>query len=152
MKQDIYYTKAQERMKKGIIVRDGFLGDDKRNLIDIITEDEETIKRLSLTNEQIANSLIEFKEAGIKGLGEYVHYKENFEIKVETFRGKLPCPFGDKGVFQKSEVTVRNIRLNEQIIYSDLTIHLIKEHGFYQGKGSYYRLEPEKIARVFELI
>ncbi len=126
MKQDIYYTKAQQRMKKGILVRDGFLGDDKRNLIDIITEDVETLKRLELTKEIIANALIEFRDAGIAGLGEYVPYKEHFEVRVETFRGKLPCPFGDKGVFQKTEIVVRNKKINEQIIYSELSIHLIK--------------------------
>ncbi len=151
MKQDIFFKKIQEKMGEGVIVKDGFLGNDKRNLIDILLEDSDTLNRIGITKEKIADALLEFKEAGLAGLGEIISYKENFEIKVETFRGKLPCPYGDKGVFQKSEIIVRNKRLNEELVYSDLTIHLIKEHGFFQGKGSPYRLDPEKIVNVLEL-
>lgn len=152
MKQDFNYIKIQQKMRKGLIVRDGFLGDDKRNLIDIIEEDNETVKRIGLTHEKIADVLVEFKKIGEVGLGDLVNYKGYFEIKVETYRGKLPCPFGDKGVFQKNEITVINKKLNEKIVYTELSIHLIKEHGFYQGKGSVYRLDPEKIVQILEIL
>ncbi|MCR4421560.1 MAG: hypothetical protein GYA61_04230 [Spirochaetales bacterium] len=151
MKQDLYYTKVQQRMKKGVLVLDGFLGNDKRNLIDIINEDNETVKRLGLTHIIIAEKLDEFREVGLKALEESVIYKDHFEIKAEIFRGKLPCPFGEKGIYQKSEITVINKKINEQIKYSDLSIHLIKEHGFYQGIGSPYRLDPKKVVRVLEI-
>lgn len=151
MKQDDFYNKVQKRMQKGILVKDGFLGSDKRNLIDIIDEDNQVVKRLNLTNEIIANKMLEFKEIGLKGLGDFIVHNDYFEIKVEIYRGKLPCPFGEKGIYQKSEIIVKNNKINESIVYTDLSIHLIKEHGFYQGIGSPYRLDPEKIVRVLEI-
>ncbi|MEJ5274149.1 MAG: hypothetical protein WH035_08465 [Spirochaetota bacterium] len=151
MKQDLFYSKVQERMKKGNLVLNGFLGEDKRNLVDIIDDDNEKVKRLGLTHEIIAEKLIEFKEIGLKGLEQFVDYKDHFKIKVEIYRGKLPCPFGEKGIYQKSEIIVINTKINEQIKYSDLSIHLIKEHGFYQGIGSPYRLDPEKLVKVLEI-
>jgi len=151
MKQDLYYTKIQQRMKKGVLVLEGFLGDDKRNLVDIINEDNETVKRLGFTHQIIAEKLNELREIGLKAIEQSVIYKDHIEIKVEIFRGKLPCPFGEKGIYQKSEIVVINKKIDEQIKYTDLSIHLIKEHGFYQGVGSPYRLDPEKIVRVLEI-
>lgn len=151
MKQDLFYSKIQQKMQNGELVLYGFLGEDKRNLIDIINEDNETVKRLGLTHNIIAERLIEFKEIGQKGLGDFICYKDYFEIKVELFRGKLSCPFGERGLYQKSEIIVINKKINEQIRYSDLSIHLIKEHGFYQGFGSPYRIDPEKVVKVLEI-
>jgi hypothetical protein len=66
-------------------------------------------------------------------------------------RGKLPCPFGDKGFFRKTSVTLKKISTNEQLAWSDLALHLIEAHGFYQGKGSPFRLDPANIAKILEL-
>jgi hypothetical protein len=42
--------------------------------------------------------------------------------------------------------------LKKEIDYTPISIHLIREHGFYQGKGSLYRLDPEEVAKFLELI
>jgi hypothetical protein len=43
MKQTPEYDKIQQQMKKGVITLDGFLGDDTRNLVDIIASDSMTV-------------------------------------------------------------------------------------------------------------
>lgn len=151
MKQSPQLQKTQSNMRPGIITRDGFLGYDTRNLIDILIEDEAEVQRLNLTNADIANRMIEFRDAGMRGLGDFINVEPHFEVKVDTVRGKLPCPFGDPGIFPKTNTTVRNLDSGREITYTDLNIHMIMAHGFYEGKGSGFRLEPADIARVLEI-
>ena len=151
MKQTVQLKMAQEKMKPGVITRDGFLGNEARNLIDILVEDDETVKRMSLTHRAIADRMIELREAGMRGLGDFISVEPHFEIKVDSVRGKLPCPFGDPGVFPKTNVIVRNLRLNREVYYTDMHIHLVGSHGFYEGKGSPFRLNPKDLADVLEI-
>ena len=151
MKQTVQMKKIQEKMKPGVITRDGFLGNDIRNLIDILVEDEADVKRISLTHQVIANRMMELREAGIRGLGNFISVAPHFEVQVDSVRGKLPCPFGDPGIFPKTNITVKNLNINDEITFTDLHIHLIGSHGFYEGKGSLFRLEPEMLIKTLEI-
>jgi hypothetical protein len=148
MKQTVQMKAIQEKMKPGVITRDGFLGSDRRNLIDILIEDDESVKRMGLSHQQIAGRMLEFRDAGMRGLGEFISIEPHFEVRVDSVRGKLPCPFGDPGIFPKTNVTVRNLEKQEEITYTDLHIHLIGSHGFYEGKGSLFRLEPKSLVDI----
>ena len=68
MKQSPIMDKIQQNMQPGVITLDGFLGNDDRNLIDILEEDDAEVKRLGYTHEAIANRMVELKEAGKKGV------------------------------------------------------------------------------------
>ena len=151
MKQTVQMQKAQERMAPGSITRDGFLGDDRRGLADILLTDDASVKALGLEHEGIARRMIELREAGMAGLGEFVDVAPHFEVRVDSVRGRLPCPFGDPGIFPKTNVTVRNTRTGREITYTDLHIHLVWVHGFYEGRGSPFRLEPKDLAEVLEV-
>lgn len=151
MKQTVQLQRIQESMRPGVITRDGFLGSDRRNLIDILIEDEAEVKRRSLEHRDIARRMIELRDAGLRGLGEFISVEPHFEVRVDSVRGKLPCPFGDPGIFPKTNVTVRNLRLARAIDYTDLHIHLVLAHGFYEGRGSPFRLEPVDLAEVLEV-
>lgn len=147
MKMTPEQIRAQENMKPGKITADGFLGEDDRNIADIIHEDEASFARFGLDFKEVAELMRKLVKEGLKGLGEAVVY-EKWEIKIDEARGFLPCPYQD-GVFRKRVTTVKNLKNNEQIIFSDLSIHLLEKHHFLQGKGSKFRLEPEKIKKVF---
>jgi len=151
MKQTVQMKLIQEKMKPGVITRDGFLDPDRRNLIDILIEDDEKVKRMGLSHQQVAQRMLEFRDAGMRGLGEFISIEPHFEVRVDSVRGKLPCPFGDPGIFPKTNVTVRNLERNEEITYTDLHIHLIGSHGFYEGKGSVFRLDPKSLVDTLEI-
>ena len=138
-------------MKPGIITRDGFLGTDRRNLIDMLVEDDETVKRMDLTHATVAQRMIDLRDAGLRGLGNFINVEPHFEVRVDSVRGKLPCPFGDPGIFQKTNTTVRNLKSGKEVTYTDLHIHMIGSHGFYEGRGSPFRLEPEILVSVLEI-
>jgi len=135
-----------------MISRDGFLGADRRTPEAIIRADGAELKKLNLTGKAIAGRMTYFREAGKKGLGEFVPLAPHFEVLCEVARGLLPCPFGEPGRHRKTIVTVRNLRLKKEITFSDLNIHLIAEHGFFEGRGSPFRLEPTELAQVLEII
>lgn len=151
MKQSAELEAVQARMKPGVLTQQGFLGPDARKLADILDADQAAVLRLGLTHARIAERLEAFREAGLKGLGTEVPVPPHFEVRVDGARGVLPCPFGHKGVFDKTFTWVRNRRLGEALSCSDLQLHLIREHGFYEGEGSEYRLDPARLARVLEL-
>ena len=146
MKQTPQMQRVQENMRPGAITLEGFLGSDRRNLGDILIEDDAEVKRMGLTHEEIASRMNELREAGKEGLGEFITVPPHFEVRVDSVRGKLPCPFEHPGLFPKTNITVRNTRLDREITYTDLQIHLIEAHGFYEGKGSRYRIDPEELA------
>ncbi|MGD9927617.1 MAG: hypothetical protein AB7S66_08705 [Sphaerochaeta sp.] len=151
MKQTVEFDKIQQQMQKGVITLNGFLGDDKRKLVDILESDNLTVKNLRRTHEAIAERMKYFRKRGTEGLGEFITVDENFEVKVETVRGVLPSPFGGKGMYGKANTTVRNKKLDKAVVFTDLHIHFIGDHGFYEGKGSPFRLEPEELITVLEV-
>jgi hypothetical protein len=55
------------------------------------------------------------------------------------------------GMYPKENVRVVNKKTGEEIRWTALNIHMIKEHGFYEGKGSPFRIEPLDLIRVLEL-
>ena len=50
--------------------------------------------------------------------------------------------------FAKRVTTIKLTESGEAISWSDLNIHLIEEHGFFEGKGSAFRIEPGELVRV----
>lgn len=141
---------AYERMKAGIITANGFLGTDTRGLAEILQKDGEAMEQLGLTFENAAAALDALKEAGAKGLGEPTELEDGIVVQTGDARGVLPCPWDD-GVFHKNSVVAVNPANGGRLVYSDLSIHLLREHHFCQGKGSEFRLDPAEMAKFISL-
>ncbi len=151
MKESARLEEIRSRMAPGAIALHGFLGTDRRSLQEIIAADEAELARLGLSREAIAARLRELAASGGAGLGEPVAVPPAFEVRVDSERGRLPCPFGDKGGIRKTVVRVLNARLGKSLSYTELGIHLLEEHGFLEGRGSPFRLEPADLAEILEL-
>jgi len=134
---------VQSRMRAGLISRDGFLGTDRRSLAEILDADQNTVTRLGLTHAQIAARMAYFADAGGPGLGTTVTVDRDYEVRVEAVRGLLPCPWGHRGLYPKVNVFLKNLRTGAELTWTAVQVHLISEHGFYEGKGSAFRVEPE---------
>ena len=128
-----------------------FLGTDRRPLPEIIRADAAALKKLKLDGKTVAKHMAYFRQAAEKGLGEFVSVAPHFEAACDVARGMLACPFGDAGKIRKAVVSVRNLRLGKEIAFSDLNIHLIAAHGFFEGRGSPLRLEPDDLANILEI-
>lgn len=138
-------------MKPGVITRDGFLGDDPRRLAAILDDDQAAVNRLGLDHAAVAAALCRLLEESRKGLGTDVEVDGKFLVRSDDVRGKLPCPWRHEGLYHKTNVHVKNIQTGGALTFTALQIHLIEAHGFYEGRGSLFRLDPAKLKEVLEL-
>jgi hypothetical protein len=143
-------AKAQANMRPGVITSDGFLGDEDRSLPDIIAADETSMEAEGITFEEAAAVMKRLTKEGKKGLGEPITVDDKWIVRVDDARGHLPSPFED-GIFRKMNVQVSNKNNGGELIFSDLSIHLLEKHHFLQGKGAPFRLEPKQLKKVLEL-
>lgn len=152
MKQSAKDDTIQGQMSPGVITRDGMLGTDRRKLRDILDSDDAVVRRLGLTHAGIAGRMRDLRAAGARGLGQAVAVDDRFEVRVDCVRGRLPCPFLHEGLYQKEFVEVRNVCTGEQVTFTELNVHMIEAHGFYEGVGSPFRLDPATLSRVLEIV
>ncbi|MBI9108617.1 MAG: hypothetical protein JEZ04_17870 [Spirochaetales bacterium] len=145
MKENPAMKKVVNNMRPGVISLHGFLGDDKRDIEQIIEHDAAELEKLGMIPDEVADKLQEIMEKALGGLGDFISLKAGYEAKADSIRGKLPCPFSHPGLFRKTVITVRNAETGEEFLYTDLGIHLIRDHCFFQGKGSPFRIEPVKL-------
>lgn len=150
MKQTPELDRYQHNMRPGCITLKGMLGSDHRNLQDILIDDDAEVRRLGTTHEAIAARMQELHDEGVRGLGEPITVPDHYLVRVDSVRGKLPCPFED-AVVQKTFVQVENKSTGKTITYTDLHMHMIKEHGFYEGHGSGFRLPPADLVEILEV-
>lgn len=148
MKQNPDMATIQENMKPGALSADGFLGDDPRGLSDILLADNQTVQRHGQTHQAIADQMRRLTEAGKPELGRPLRVG-NFEVTVDDHRGRLPCPFRDRYGAEKRITTAVHLLTGQTISWTDLHIHMIEAHGFYEGVGSKFRLDPEQLIVFF---
>lgn len=137
-------------MQPGALTLEGFLGTDDRDLEEILRADDEAVRDLGLSHARIAAELEELTELAREGFGTPCD-KGHFKVVLEEpLGGWVQCPYEHRR-FRKGEVTLTNINNGKSIVWTPMQVHMIGEHGFYEGRGSRYRLEPEEIKKVLEL-
>ena len=93
MRQTPELDKVQERMQPGALTLRGFLGSDKRKLVDILAEDAETVATLRLNHGQIADRLRQITEDGRDVMEGTVLVEGRYDVHVRDDRGRLPSPW-----------------------------------------------------------
>lgn len=148
IKQNPVLDRVEETMHR-IGTLGTFMGRDSRKLVEIITDDQDMVFSLGLSHEEIARRLEEITKIAKNEFGDTVIIEDRYEVKADEARGAVPCPWGHpNGLFRKSHIEIKDLKSGERLIWTDLSIHLIRAHGFYQGKGSPYRLEPKVIKDI----
>lgn len=149
-------------MRPGKLSEGGFLGKDEK-LVDVLRADNETVMRLGLTHEKIADRIEYFINAvntaqGFQGEGKLVDGK--YLVGGKAYRGFQECPWGDTDTgmiggkfmaYSCFDLYVRNQEIGEQLNFPGGIVHLIREHHFYEGRQSPYRVDPEKAVRVLDI-
>jgi hypothetical protein len=148
MKQSPDMQKLEQMLRSSVLVVGGFMGGDARPVTEVIDEDAATLARLDVTAEQVAARMQEITDAAIKGLGNWVELGAGHETKVDEARGAIYCPWSDGRHFPKRVTIVKLASAGRQLQWSDLNIHLIGKHTFFEGKGSYFRTEPEELVQA----
>ncbi len=147
MKQTPEEKRIENNMEPGALSAGGFLGTDPRSLWTIIRDDALTVRQLGLTHQQIADQMTALTQIAQTGLGAPVKHG-TLDLWVEEFRGRIFCPFRDKAAFGKRMTVCQHRDSGQQIRWSDLNIHMIEAHGFYEGQGSAFRVDPRTFAAL----
>jgi len=141
-------NRLEEVLRSSRIVSGGFMGNDPRDLDEILEADAAELARLGTTREALASRMRRITERALEGLGSPVPFDEKREVSADDNRGQIVCPWPHAGRYFKTITTVRRTDTGETLRWSELSSHFIEEHGFFQGRGSPFRLEPRALARV----
>ncbi len=126
----------------------GFMGDDPRSVTEVIDTDAGEMSRLGVTARDVAARMEEITEKAAGALGTWVDVAPGCEAQVSDTRGSNPCPWRHRGRYFKRVTTVRRKGSSETLRWSDLNTHMIGVHGFFEGKGSMFRVEPAEVVRM----
>ncbi|MHC4717206.1 MAG: hypothetical protein ACYS5V_09570 [Planctomycetota bacterium] len=138
-------TAIVERMAPGVLCREGFLCGDPRPLPEILDTDGAAVERLHLTHELVAERLGALLDVAMEGMGATVEVCGGLSVRYRESMGRIACPWGGCGVFAKGEVELMGPDGPVLARFTPLSVHLIGVHGFYQGRGSRYRIEPASL-------
>jgi len=148
MKRTPELQRLEEILRVSRIVSGGFMGNDPRVLEEILDADAAEVSRHGYTTEQIASRMLELTKRAQAGLGTPVKLDEKREGFVDENRGQLVCPWPHAGRYLKTVTNLRRTDTGEIIRWSDLAVHMIGAHGFFQGRGSAFRLEPGDLVQI----
>jgi hypothetical protein len=151
MKQSPRERELHKRLEPSKFSSKGFLGEDQRALEEIIAEDHRMLEQLNITKEQLVNVLKEAYKKAKAGLGTQVNLAPGVTAFHHESRGRIPSPFQGDGVFEKGEAIVTFNDPSDKIVVTALSIHLIEKHDFFQGRGSYYRIEPSSALKLLDI-
>ena len=149
MKEDPHIQLIVERMAAGVLSRDGFLGTDFRPLEEIIESDGAEVARLGSSGQELSLKLEHIFLGARAALGTKALITDRLSAVYKEAMGRIPCPWGQCGTFAKGYIEILDSQSGLRIMFTALNVHMIRAHGFYQGRGSRYRLEPSEIYQLF---
>lgn len=149
MKQSPREKKLEEMLRSTRLVAGGFMGTDQRHPSEVIEADAARLEKLGLTAAQVAARMRELTDLARPRLGGWVEVKPGkLRVKSEDFKGALICPWPHPGLYEKRITTAECMDTGQQLIWTDLNIHMIETHGFFEGKGAFFRIEPFEAAQI----
>jgi hypothetical protein len=138
----------EQTLRSGNLTAGGFLGADIRGVDEVIAEDIVTLTKLGYSVAQVAARMQELRDHARPALGNWVKINDVLQVKSEDYKGMIGCPWPHSGQFEKRITAAQRLDTGQSASWSDLNIHLIEEHGFFEGRGAFFRIEPQDLIRV----
>jgi hypothetical protein len=142
------FKQLEAILRQSPIVRGGFLGHDHRSIEEILQSDMEHVMQSGYSMDRIVSRMRELTELGKQRLGGCAAINQVLSIRCEEYKGWIECPWGDQKNLDKRVTTALRSDLNTSIQWTDLNIHLIEKHGFFEGRGSTFRIEPLELVQI----
>ena len=152
MKMSPQDKKLELMLRSSVLVAGGFMGSDARSVREVIEADAATLQKSGVNAAMLAKRMRELTALAEQGLGTSVDADGGtLRVMCDDYKGLLVCPWGHPGRFHKRVTTAERIDLGKTLMWTDLNIHLIEAHGFFEGRGSAFRIEPDEAVRfLFE--
>ncbi|MCF7918766.1 MAG: hypothetical protein K9N06_02500 [Candidatus Cloacimonetes bacterium] len=149
MKQTPDEKSIQQKMQPGNLTLKGFLGNDQRHYHEIIAEDLKKLSQLGITKEQVADKLQELTEMAYENFEGLAEPEPGISVEYISVRGKVLSPFSGQKPAHKGVIHYHDSIRNLSFCWTPLNIKMIRDYGFFEGKGSDNRLDPEIIYLAF---
>lgn len=164
----------QKKLEPGWMSEAGFL---KKGEIfeEIVWEDEQIIKSLDTSYEEIAKKLVRLMMAALdrKKTMAILNPKNSegnmvdltldgtkYEVKIQQWRGFQENPFGDRfpprylsddfNFHCSRDFEVKNVETGDEIFFPGMAPYLIGDVHFFEGHTK-YRIDPEKLVKILKL-
>lgn len=126
----------------------GFLGRSER-LLEIMAADNRFVQNLGLTHQELARPLLllgYYARKNHRG-SEITLGGLTFTVRAKVYTSPQYSPFHD-GTAEGTDVTIINKKTGYGLTYSLLVPLMIERYGFYEGKGTSYRVDPRMIIDI----
>jgi hypothetical protein len=148
MKKSPDTQKLEQILRSSAFSAAGFMGTDTRSLAEIIDADMADLAKLNYTPQQIAQRMQQITDKAKDALGNWIKLDDTHNAMITEVKGRIPCPWPHAGNFAKRVTTLQDTQTGRKVHFSDLNIHLIAEHNFFEGRGSAFRIEPKQIIEM----
>ncbi len=129
--------KIEDRLRPGQTSQSGFLGYGE-SLREVIYKDAETLSRLGVTHDQIADKL--------ESLIQNPRGDPSLKVDIMAYRGMQDNPFQDGQIsspYSNLDIMVKNQQQGNFMGFPGLMIILVRDYQFFEGNVP-YRLDPER--------
>jgi hypothetical protein len=141
----------EKAMRPGQLSKKGFLGKDER-LLDVLAADNKlVVEQLGLTHQQLALHLNVLAAIGKREKNEFTYHGRRFKVTLVAYRGIQDSPFDD-GTRSNTNATATNLDTGKTLTFSLLVPMMVERYGFYEGKGTPYRVDPRKVIEVLDFL
>ncbi|MCE5186830.1 MAG: hypothetical protein LLF76_11965 [Planctomycetaceae bacterium] len=150
MKESPEEKRLEETLRSSQMVAGGFMGTDPRRPLEVIEDDEDLLDKLKLSIHTLGRRMHELTDLAIPQMGNWIDdpRQSRLRVKADDYNGSLVCPWPHPGSYQKRITTVKDKNTGRIVSWTDLNIHMIEAHGFFEGKGAFFRIEPAQIAAI----
>ena len=144
-------------MRPGQYSEAGFLGENEGLLAVMVADNEYVVDDLGLSHQDLAKHLYnmaaicawqsDHDEMGMP----FLYHGRRYFVWVQCWNDDQPSPFDD-ATATNSDVTVTNLDNRKELWFSLLVPMMIDRYGFYEGRGTKYRVEPRQVLEVFDFL
>lgn len=151
----------EKRLVPGGFSQVGFMGPDER-LLEIYEHDKKILEKFGVTFDQVADKLTLLEARGKRSRELDPNRKKHrvdenilfWYDKTQTM-GYQTCPFLEDDDHEYVDLgtmfNLMNEKTGEKINLNSLHTHMIKNHQFFEGLNTPYRLDAEKTLRILDI-
>jgi hypothetical protein len=159
---DIPVSELERRMRPGAFSERGFLSEEE-SLASVLEEDSKILESVGLEFEQLGDRLEELIRSALSTRNRRARVPPHYSVAVSVTKGFQICPWaanphagqcttGRGAGLSGINWQVRNRRTRRTLRGGGLLTHLIRDHHFFEGKGSPYRIDPLELAELLDLL
>jgi hypothetical protein len=142
----------EKAMRPGALSTAGFLGKEER-LLDVLGADNQyVVDDLGLTHQELAKQLQVLWAIGKRANDKpFTYHGRRFKVTVLFAKGFQESPFRD-GTKTNSDTVVQNLDNGKTLGFSLLVPLMMERYGFYEGKGTPYRVDPHAVVETLDFL